>query len=195
MTYSLSKNLSHCSQVSCENSRAFALFSALLTNACELLHLFPASWIVLDHAISTCLNSVAASSEDKMNFIVRSLGKRENVSKILRHLSESPVLLEEVAERSYTHNNRFDKFVIYKSQQGHQIRLHARWPNKLGLEEDLAHNHRSDFASHMVAGNLHFDVLEWLHLFTLSLTDIDRCSQNEYLKYYKGNAIFKYYGR
>lgn len=160
MTYSLSDNLSHCSQAFCNNSKAFDLILAFLTNTCNLLHLSSDSWIVLDNAIDVCLLSDVASSEDKMNFSVRSLGRWDNLSKLLHHLYTSPVLLDEVARRSYTHNNKFDKLVIYKSKQGHQIRIHARWPNNLGFEEDLAHNHRSDFASYIVAGRIHFDILE-----------------------------------
>lgn len=97
---------------------------------------------------------------DVMNYIVRWLGQPDRLKVLLLHILASEELAAAVALQSYGHNNSFMKVVLFWTIDGHQMRVHARWPNPVGFKEDLAHNHRADFASYMVAGALHFDILQ-----------------------------------
>ncbi len=98
--------------------------------------------------------------EDVMNFVIRWLGQPQKLKKLFKHILASEQLSVTVAAQSYGHNNSFMKLVLFRSKDGHQLRVHARWPNPRGFKEDLAHNHRADFISYMVAGALHFDLLQ-----------------------------------
>lgn len=126
------------------------------------------SWAPLMEAVDALLKKCEPDSREEcevMNSIVRWAGGGcGTLLRILRHLTASPCLLEETAGRTYGHNNGFLKIVLFQTAGGHALRIHARAPCESGFREDLCHNHRAPFASLMVAGALHFDILQLLPL-------------------------------
>lgn len=141
----------------CQCSLHSSLDEALATLATT-----PDSLAPLSQTVDTLMKLWNGSTfkKDVMNYIVRWLGQPDRLKLLLVHILASEKLAAAVALQSYGHNNSFMKLVIFRSKNGHQMRVHARWPNPHGFKEDLAHNHRADFASYMVSGALHFDILQ-----------------------------------
>lgn len=133
-----------------------------LDEAVATLATTPDSLTPLSKTIDTLMQLWGGSTlkKDVMNYIVRWLGQPDRLKLLLVHILASAELTAAVASQSYGHNNSFMKLVLFRTKDGHQMRVHARWPNLEGFKEDLAHNHRADFASYMVAGALHFDILQ-----------------------------------
>ena len=133
-----------------------------LEKAMATLATTPDSLAPLSQTIDTLMELCGGSTlkKDVMNYIVRWLGQSGRLKLLLVHILASEELAAVVALQSYGHNNSFMKLVLLRTKHGHQVRVHARWPNPDGFKEDLAHNHRADFASYMVAGALHFDILQ-----------------------------------
>jgi hypothetical protein len=110
------------------------------------------------------------TTDDQMTSLLDILGvfrDREQLSMLLELILNEPTAIEEIAARSYTHVNAFDKIVLLSSAQPqYKLRLHIWWP----MPEDVAqkkegfrvHNHRWNFSSIILCGAMrvqHFDVL------------------------------------
>lgn len=139
-----------------------AAVEELLGAAVQALANTPDSFDSLSDTVDMLMRllPMEALRESVMNYITRWLGQPDRLTELLRHILASDKLVSEVSAQSYGHNNSFMKLVLFRTQEGRQLRVHARWPQPEGFKEDLAHNHRADFASYMVAGALHFDVLQ-----------------------------------
>lgn len=70
---------------------------------------------------------------------------------IINEVLSNPILLEQVAARSYHHGNGFLK-VVLATQHGWKLRLHVWFPNT-PCEENI-HDHRWSFASTVLCGHL-----------------------------------------
>jgi hypothetical protein len=64
---------------------------------------------------------------------------------------------DEVAERSYAHNNGFDKIVLAE-RDGGALRLHVWWPGQSPVDVEHVHDHAWDFASTIVTGSYRMDL-------------------------------------
>ncbi len=59
--------------------------------------------------------------------------------------------------RSHFHNNGFEKLSLYKSPiHGFNIRLHIWCGNEIEIPKDTIHNHRWDFISYILCGQISF---------------------------------------
>lgn len=66
----------------------------------------------------------------------------------------SPAVLGEIAARSYTHENGFDKIVLVDSQSpSFQLRLHIWWPVSGDINQSHIHAHSADFLTRIVNGS------------------------------------------
>ena len=74
----------------------------------------------------------------------------DNMIALLSSITQSPVLLKQIAARSYWHGNGFLKVVLL--DQGYKLRLHI-WFAGTSCEENI-HSHRWGFASHVLTGSL-----------------------------------------
>jgi hypothetical protein len=65
----------------------------------------------------------------------------------------------DIADRSYTHDNGFQKIVIGSTPADGQLRMHVWLPLKAGTarEHGNIHSHRWAFTSAVLAGTLHFE--------------------------------------
>jgi|GEM_PF-1272301 len=75
---------------------------------------------------------------------------------LIREVINNPKLLKEVANRSYKHVNHFYKIVLIdnKNPQGYRLTIHY-WDCNVGdeiREQELIHNHRFSFWSHIYRG-------------------------------------------
>lgn len=82
----------------------------------------------------------------------------KSASLIVREIIEDDEALSEVAARSYTHSNGFDKFTLVSNEEPEfKLRLHAWWPNNNGQHGEFIHNHRWSFRSTTLCGNVHVE--------------------------------------
>lgn len=83
------------------------------------------------------------------------------ITDLVKRTIHDPALLRQVALSSYAHANGFDKLVLaHGRDNGWKLRAHL-WPADFGGEAiENIHNHRWDFASHSVAGELQADYFE-----------------------------------
>lgn len=77
---------------------------------------------------------------------------------IVNDILNTQSLFDQVVRDSYVHNNGFHKIVLHKSAKGHKVRLHVFDVKTLCIEEGV-HNHRWEFASTVISGNLEQDIL------------------------------------
>ena len=103
----------------------------------------PDSFTPLSRHVDMLMQTLPAQypKADVMNYIIRWFGQPNVLSNLFTHILASEALMTHVASQSYGHNNRFMKLVLFRSADGHQLRVHARWPTPSGFKEDLAHNH------------------------------------------------------
>jgi hypothetical protein len=81
---------------------------------------------------------------------------RTDLRGLLARLLESPEALEDVAYRSYAHDNGFVKIVLVAGRDdGNALRIHV-WPGGVGDSGNI-HNHCWDFTSFVLAGQLGFE--------------------------------------
>lgn len=74
-----------------------------------------------------------------------------SVKHLIQKILHSTLLLEEIANRSYCHDNGFDKIVIAKGNDL-QLRIHIWWDG-IDIEgQPNIHNHRWNFASYLLCG-------------------------------------------
>ncbi len=89
---------------------------------------------------------------------IKALAKRNIPTQIIKEILNDNKTLEAIAARSYEHVNHFDKIVLVdnKDPQGFRLTLHS-WNCNYGKDipdEELIHNHRFSFWSHILRGNL-----------------------------------------
>ncbi|MDG9666938.1 hypothetical protein ONV78_04250 [Hahella sp. CR1] len=87
---------------------------------------------------------------------------KENIpERMLLEILDSEELLEKIAGRSYEHVNHFDKIVLVDNPdpRGYRLTLHNWNPNldDSKRHEELVHNHRFSFWSHIFRGKLSSD--------------------------------------
>jgi hypothetical protein len=92
---------------------------------------------------------------------------RNALSRMVRDVLATDDGLEEVASRSYVHNNGFDK-VVLADRVSWALRLHIWWPDQSPVDVEHVHDHAWDFISTIVTGSYHMDLYrdgdgdEWL---------------------------------
>lgn len=74
----------------------------------------------------------------------------------LENIIANRALFATVLSGSYTHDNGFDKIVLF-SNDNLKIRLHIWWPNHRPFFENI-HNHRWDFCSKLLLGSYENEV-------------------------------------
>lgn len=89
---------------------------------------------------------------------IKDLAKRDIPTRIIKEILGDNKTLETIAARSYEHVNHFDKIVLVdnKDPKGFRLTLHS-WNCNYGKEipdQELIHNHRFSFWSHIFRGNL-----------------------------------------
>lgn len=94
---------------------------------------------------------------DHLDYI-KDLAQRDIPTQIIKDVLNENKFLETIAARSYEHVNHFDKIVLVdnKDPQGFRLTLHS-WNCNYGKDipdEELIHNHRFSFWSHIFRGNL-----------------------------------------
>jgi hypothetical protein len=99
--------------------------------------------------------SVADYSDNKLTSILNARSAARIVSEILR----DDELLGEVARRSYTHSNGFDKITLISSHEPEfKLRLHMWWPKGRDCQiREFIHNHRWLFRSTVLCGNAYME--------------------------------------
>ncbi|MCC8399086.1 MAG: hypothetical protein LN563_00630 [Rickettsia endosymbiont of Platyusa sonomae] len=89
---------------------------------------------------------------------VKSLANRNIPTLLIKEILSNNDLLKTVAERSYEHVNHFDKIVLVDNNDPNSFRLTLHsWNCNYGKEieyEELIHNHRFSFWSHIYRGTL-----------------------------------------
>lgn len=109
------------------------------------------------------LHSLPNSTQDELLVknnlqYLEDLVKKDVPTSLISEILNNEELLEEIASRSYEHVNHFDKIVLIDNPdpKGYRLTLHS-WNCNYGKEipdEELIHNHRFSFWSHIFRGNL-----------------------------------------
>lgn len=96
-----------------------------------------------------------------MQSIVSMLGTNKQISILLRALLEDIPKLHQVAARSYTHKNGFDKIVLLVSEQPqYKLRLHIWWPDYATENLEHIHDHSWNFSSAIITGAFRFQTYQ-----------------------------------
>jgi hypothetical protein len=83
---------------------------------------------------------------------------------LLRAIVADRDWLDSIAQRSYRHVNGFDKLILAgEGPRGRMVKLDVWWPD-VAAEEEQAHNHQYDFASHVMIGSLRHRLFEPTHV-------------------------------
>jgi hypothetical protein len=79
--------------------------------------------------------------------------------RIVQEVLNDEHAVAEIAARSYTHTNGFDKFTLISNRQPEfKLRLHAWWPNGNNSKNgEFIHNHRWCFRSTTLCGSVHVE--------------------------------------
>ncbi|MEY8746828.1 hypothetical protein AB9M62_47610 [Bacillales bacterium AN1005] len=94
---------------------------------------------------------------EQIKTILEPLSGKKQVIKLLTSLLKDDIWLEEIAQRSYTHINGFDKLVLIESKEPeYKLRLHIWWPEHFVNHIEHIHNHPWHFSSRILTGNLRF---------------------------------------
>jgi hypothetical protein len=120
----------------------------------------------LDSNMSS-VQPVLTSSRDSLEPI----STNEAVQEMLRSVLSDDSALAEIALRSYTHINGFDKFVLIVSKN-YKLRLHIWWPEHAVKHMEHVHDHPWDFSSRILLGSLRFQ--------TISINDYGAMQLNHY---------------
>lgn len=102
----------------------------------------------------------AAVVEENLSYL-KSLVSEDVPTRLIQDVLGSSELIEAVSGRSYRHVNHFDKIVVIDSKDplGYRLTLHY-WPGSYDtreLEQELIHNHRFSFWSHIFRGTLRME--------------------------------------
>lgn len=90
---------------------------------------------------------------------MRNLAASDIPEKLVRRVLSDEDLMNTISARSYHHVNHFDKIVLIDSgdPSGYRLTLHY-WPGNYDdriLSQELVHDHRFSFWSHIFRGKLH----------------------------------------
>lgn len=98
------------------------------------------------------LRSVADYSDSRLTSILNVY----SAARIIREILDSSQGLEDIARRSYTHSNGFDKItLISNGKPEFKLRLHIWWPRGRSEQNtELIHNHRWFFTSTTLCGSV-----------------------------------------
>lgn len=106
--------------------------------------------------------------------------------RLIENLIANPRELEEVAKRTYCHNNGFFKVLLLDKRPRYSVRFHI-WPKQSFHECDI-HNHPWDMSGLVLNGSY-----EWL-VYIFEHTQEDSCFglyECRYFKDYSGHLFFK----
>lgn len=108
------------------------------------------------HSLSLDVHNDKVVSDNSQ--YLQNLAKNNIPTLLIKEILNDDQLLEEVASRSYEHVNHFDKIVLIDNPdpKGYRLTIHS-WNCNYGKEvpdEELIHNHRFSFWSHIFRGNL-----------------------------------------
>jgi hypothetical protein len=83
----------------------------------------------------------------------------ESASRIISEILGDDQILGEVARRSYTHSNGFDKITLVSSREPEfKLRLHIWWPRRRDCQSrEFVHNHRWLFRSTVLCGSAYVE--------------------------------------
>ncbi|MBP9682893.1 MAG: hypothetical protein KBD76_15950, partial [Bacteriovorax sp.] len=88
---------------------------------------------------------------------IKNLAQKKIPEQLIKEILVDEKALETIAKRSYEHVNHFDKIVLIDNDpSGFRLTLHS-WNCNYGKEipdEELIHNHRFSFWSHIFRGKL-----------------------------------------
>ncbi len=95
--------------------------------------------------------SVADYSDPRLSGILNV----RSATQIVREIIDNSHVLEDLARKSYTHSNGFDKITLISNWEPEfKLRLHIWWPRKKSLQNtELIHNHQWFFRSTMLCGS------------------------------------------
>lgn len=115
------------------------------------------------HAVSLQLSKLPRDTKDEAVVesnlaCLRQLVADDVPTRIIQEVLDDRSLLEIVSRRSYQHVNHFDKIVLVDpgDPMGYRLTLHY-WPGAYDskvMEQELIHNHRFSFWSHIYRGTL-----------------------------------------
>src|SRR5262245_46142788 len=102
----------------------------------------------------------AAVVEENLAYL-RSLVSDNVPTRLIQEVLDSTELIKAISARSYRHVNHFDKIVVVDSEDplGYRLTLHY-WPGAYDtrvMEQELIHNHRFSFWSHIFRGTLRME--------------------------------------
>lgn len=109
--------------------------------------------------IRNALSDLPAGDKTKEFELLSKISTSGNVCQILTSVLESPEQLQELAGRSYRHENGFSKLIL-SSSKTHSLRLHIYWNDSAENYQENIHNHRWDFSSFVLKGALTQDFFE-----------------------------------
>ncbi|GIG90963.1 hypothetical protein [Plantactinospora endophytica] len=92
-------------------------------------------------------------SGDADESLLRELGTPAALSSFLAAMARDAQWAAQVSERSHKHALGFDKFILATFGDLGQLRMHVWWPG-VDRRREHVHNHRYDFSSVLVAGDL-----------------------------------------
>lgn len=90
---------------------------------------------------------------------LRDLAQKPHLKSLFEDLRTDKGWREEIAQRSYTHDNGFDKLKLVVSEDPeYKLRLHIWWPENTPQDPDSVnfHDHRWDFHSILISGEMWF---------------------------------------
>jgi hypothetical protein len=90
---------------------------------------------------------------------LRDLAEKPNLRALFEEIRTNKSWREEVAKRSYIHDNGFDKLKLIVSEDpAYKLRLHVWWPENTPQEPESVnfHDHRWDFHSILISGQMRF---------------------------------------
>lgn len=99
------------------------------------------------------LSSLAAIADRGHRAALDGYRSRHAPARLVRAVLDDDELLRRAAYASYEHANGFDKLILASSPEGHSIKLDVWWAHLPRGLEDI-HNHRYNFSSHLLAGEL-----------------------------------------
>lgn len=93
--------------------------------------------------------------------IVVELSVKASITSLIREILSNRGWLQKIANRSYTHNNGFDKFVLLSSEKPpFKLRLHIWWNDGSLVCKENIHDHSWDFCSALVSGTMRFQIFQ-----------------------------------
>ncbi len=96
-----------------------------------------------------------------MRILVDDLSIPGRIQVLINAILSNEVQLREIASKSYTHNNGFDKITLLTSAHpSYTLRLHIWWPDQFLTNSEHIHNHSWDFSSSLLTGAYYFQTFE-----------------------------------